>query len=276
METLALMDEKGLRYWSSEIEEQRPQDGSSMSVHLRIGDFIPAPDFSKFSEPEIELLNKMIEFEGICPEAEWMVALKAKFLNEGLVFNNKLYAFDEDKDVVMVEDFDELEAFTKYGTNEDHQNEDHRGLDKYDQQWMHDRRITVTDLVVRKDCIHLLMPGNNARKYDVIYLNPWPFNENGYEVIDAEGDGWLTIRADIMADLDYYSQDSEGLFEADHARTALLEQYKIAGVIYKLNRQSNIDFRGSDYDGPDERPAGTFLDDEECFEQSEEPEEAFA
>ena len=265
----ALTDTRGMiRFYSSEIEEQRPEpEGSNMSRHLRIGDYIPSPDFSKFSQPELECLKKMIEFEGICPEAEWMVALKAKFLNEGLVFNNKLYHFQDDE-IVMVEDFDEIEAFTRYGYNEDYDNADHRGLERYDQQWMHDKRIKIVDMQIRKDCIHLLMPGHNCRKYDCIYLNPWPFNENGYEVIDYEDDGWLTIGTDIMADLDFVTPDKEGLREPDHAKRILLEQYRISGVIYKLNRQPNIDFRGSDYDGPDERPAGTLGDDEQCFEMA--------
>lgn len=126
-------------------------------------------------------------------------------------------------DIVDMEEFDELEhdCYIRGDRRKitQHENEDHRGLDYYDQMWHEGTPLKIVKAEAHDGEIDILLGDNHhVERQDIIYAKSL-----AYEVLDVYGD-WVTVKGDIVP-------------EPGEA------------TVFHRSKRKNIDFRDPFYDG---------------------------
>jgi hypothetical protein len=220
-----------------------------------------------WSELELAMMEVVHNEEGVCEEAKWYARLNTRIWDNYVWFQDvryKLEGTDRNEkgqfsrtykviERVIVDLLEDQDIWTPQTAGKlEHQqqnwyrkmNDDHRGLDYYDQAWSEDKMLTPSDVECHTDSIQFLCDNHSLSDGDYISV---PLLGTGTHMCSVAG-GWLTIPIEPISEE-----------EADEI-TDLLVNTDFYLVTMKANRSSCIDARESVYDGETEDASAAWME----------------
>jgi hypothetical protein len=243
----------------AEFDIPEPCTGTAEKVLGIDFDLLTIQENKGWGRTELDMLDVVYAEEEVCPEAVQFAQLNTRIWDNYVYFHGTRYKLEasnrneqgqfartykviERVEMDELEDPDIFNPVTQGPLALEQRkwyrriNDDHRGLDFYDQQWTRDKVLLAEDVRVYPDYIEICCPGHDLVDRDYIMVD---YLEGGHHEVKVDG-AWLAI-----PNLQFSDEECE---EAQN----LLEDAGILTVTtLQRMRTRNVDSRDQHYDGGD-------------------------